>query len=104
MTQPASQTNGAGRRVKKATLKKGAEVVVLTGDFKGQRAKILAVDRASERLQLEGVTKGKKKTVKKSLKNPHGGLVDRIETIHASNVMLAAKYDARRQRRARPGA
>jgi large subunit ribosomal protein L24 len=85
-------------------LKKGDAVVVISGDFKGQRGKILTIDRAAARLQVEGVSKGKKKTLKKSLKNQHGGLVDRMETIHVSNVMLAANYDTRRQRRARPGA
>jgi large subunit ribosomal protein L24 len=85
-------------------LKKGDEVVVLNGDFKGSRGKILLIDRAKERLQVEGVSKGKKKTVKKGPRNPHGGLVDRVETIHVSNVMLAAKYDARRQKRTGAGA
>ncbi len=80
-------------------LKKGDEVVVISGELSDRRGNILEIDRNRNRVRVEGVSKGKKRTVKKSAQNPQGGLVDRIESIHASNVMLASKYDERQKKR-----
>ena len=83
----------------KTKLKTGDEVVVISGEFVGARGAILGIDRKKMRAQLEGVSKGKKKAQRKTAASPQGGLVDRIETIHVSNLMPAADYDARQQKR-----
>ncbi len=84
----------------KIKLKKGDKVVVIAGNMKDQQGPILEIDRKNERVRVEGVTLGKKKTIKKSMFNPQGGLVDRHEWIHISNVMLADKKEAREKKRA----
>jgi large subunit ribosomal protein L24 len=75
------------------TIKRGQEVVVITGSHKGKRGKILQV-RAGERVLVEGVNLVTK-FERKSQENPEGGSVQREASIHYSNVMLAEKYDAK---------
>lgn len=67
-------------------LRKGDEVVVLTGRHKGQRGKVLRVLRKQERLVVEGVNMIKRHT-RPSSRNQQGGIVEREGTIHMSNVM-----------------
>ena len=42
----------------------------------------------------------RKKHVKRSQAQPQGAIVEREGTIHVSNLMIAAKYDARRAAKA----
>ena len=84
-------------------LKKGDEVIVIRGELKGRKGAILEVDRQKGRVKVDGVSKGKKKTLKKSQQHPQGGLVDRVESIPVASVMLAARYTARRERREKAG-
>jgi large subunit ribosomal protein L24 len=78
----------------KSHVKTGDEVVVLTGADKGRRGKVIAVQPATHRVIVEGV-RMQKKHEKKSQNNPQGAIVEREGPIHASNVMLAEKFDAR---------
>jgi large subunit ribosomal protein L24 len=75
-------------------VKKGDEVVVIAGSEKGKRGKIIMVDPAKQRLIVEGV-KMTKKHLRKSQQHPNGTILEREGSIHASNVMAAAVYDAR---------
>jgi len=79
-------------------VKKGDEVVVISGAEKGKRGKILEVITAKERIIVEGLKMIKKHT-RKSQQNPQGAIVEREGTIHISNVMKAEKFDARASRR-----
>lgn len=75
-------------------VKSGDEVVVLAGTEKGKRGKIIAVLPKTERVIVEGLNLIKKH-VRKSQQYPEGAILEREGTVHASNVMLAEKFDAR---------
>ena len=80
-------------------VKKGDEVVVLAGTEKNNRGKILAVDTNKQRVIVEGLKIIKKHT-RKSQQYPQGVIAKREGTIHISNVMKAAEFDARAAKRA----
>jgi large subunit ribosomal protein L24 len=71
-------------------VKKGDEVIVNSGIFRGEKAKIVAVLTKKDRVVIEltgkSETKLGKRTVKKSKANPNGGLIDRAVSVHVSNV------------------
>jgi len=69
-------------------LKKGVEVVVISGDHKGNKGKILQVQRAKDRVLIEGVNLVKKHE-RKTQENPQGSIVEREASIHVSNVKVA---------------
>ena len=66
-------------------LRKGDEVVVIAGDDKGSKGKILEVIRSKNRLLIEGVNLVKKHE-RKTQDNPQGSIVEREAPIHVSNV------------------
>ena len=66
-------------------LKKGDEVVVIAGDHKGSKGKILQVVRNKERVLIEGVNLVKKHE-RKTQDNPQGSIIEREASIHLSNV------------------
>ncbi len=63
------------------------EVVVISGNKKGSRGKVLKVDRTAGRVVVEGVNQAYKH-VKRSSKNPQGGRLSKEMAIDASNVAL----------------
>ena len=69
-----------------AKIKKGDEVVVLTGKDKAKRGKVVAV--LGERLRVEGVNIVKKHVKPNPASQQPGGIVEREATIHISNVAL----------------
>jgi large subunit ribosomal protein L24 len=81
-----------------AHVKKGDEVVVITGTARGKRGKVLQVLPAQQRVIVEGI-KFIKKHMRKNPQYPQGAIVEREGTIHLSNVMLATRFDARAARR-----
>ena len=66
-------------------IKKGDEVVVISGDHKGSKGKILQVIRTKNRVIVEGVNLIKKHE-RKTQDNPQGLIVEREASIHYSNV------------------
>ena len=68
-------------------VKKGDNVEVISGNFKGSSGKILQVLGTKHRVLVEGVRIIKKHT-RKSQDNPQGKIVEREGTIHISNVRL----------------
>ncbi|MDY6068311.1 MAG: 50S ribosomal protein L24 [Opitutales bacterium] len=80
----------------KNTIKKGVEVVVLSGSDKGKRGKILLVEPKKSRVIVEGVNM-RKHHERKSEKNPDGAIVERESSIHISNVMSAERYDSKKK-------
>ncbi len=66
-------------------LRKGDEVVVITGDDKGSKGKILQVMREKNRVLVEGINLSKKHE-RKTQDNPQGAIVEREAPIHYSNV------------------
>ena len=79
-------------------VKKGEEVVVLAGKEKGKRGKIITILSGKQRVIVEGVQMIKRHT-RKSQQHPQGAIVEREGSIHVSNVMAAANFDARAQKR-----
>jgi large subunit ribosomal protein L24 len=75
-------------------VKRGDEVVVIAGTERTKRGKVIRVLRDKERVIVEGVKMIKRHT-RKSQQHPQGAIVQREGSVHLSNVMLAAKYDAR---------
>ena len=80
----------------KRFVKKGDEVVVISGSAKGKRGKILQVFPKDERVIVEGVNM-RKHHERKSEKNPEGAIVEREAPIHISNVMPAGRFDAKKK-------
>jgi len=70
-------------------LKKGNEVVVIAGDHKGSKGKILEVLCEKNRVLVEGVNLVKKHE-RKTQDNPQGSIVEREASIHLSNVKKAS--------------
>ena len=70
-----------------ARIQKGDNVVVISGKDKGKKGKVMKFDGESNRVLVEGVN-----LVKRHMKpNPRmqqGGILEREQPIHASNVML----------------
>jgi large subunit ribosomal protein L24 len=73
---------------KKLHIKKGDTVVVVTGNSKGQKGKVLEVIREKDRAIVEGVNMVKKHT-KPNSKAPQGGILEKEASIHISNLMVA---------------
>jgi len=78
-------------------VKKGEEVVVLSGADKGKRGRIISVMPKKGRVLVEGV-RMTKKHMRKSQEHPQGAIVEREGSIHASNVVRAEVYDAKRNK------
>ncbi len=62
-------------------------VEVISGDDGGKRGRVLRVDRTAGRIVVEGVNRVKRH-VRKSQKNPQGGVLSKEAPIQLSNVML----------------
>ena len=82
----------------KRHVKKGDEVVVITGAERGKRGKIIEVLTKNNRVIVEGLKMIKRHT-RKNQNNPNGAIVEREGTIHISNVMKADIFDARAGKR-----
>ena len=67
-------------------IKKGDEVVVISGKYKGVKGKVLVAMPADSRVVVEGVNR-RKWHVKPTQEQP-GHIVDREAPIHVSNVAL----------------
>lgn len=68
-------------------IKKGDEVVVLSGKDRGRRGKVLKVFRKEGKVLVEGINKVKKH-VKPQGKNKPGGIVEIQMPLHISKVMV----------------
>ena len=68
-------------------VKKGDQVEVISGNFRGSSGRILAVFPGKQRVVVEGV-RIIKKHLRKSHDNPSGKIAEREGPIHISNVKL----------------
>jgi len=78
----------------KVAFKTGDEVVVLSGDDKGKRGKVLKIDRQSDKVWVEGVnllTHYQKKT-----EQSEGGITQAEGPVACCKVMKAERYDAKK--------
>jgi large subunit ribosomal protein L24 len=83
--------------MKRFHVKKNDEVIVIAGSDKGKRGRVIAVAGKKERVIVEGV-RMIKRHMRKSQQYPNGQIVEREGTIHISNVMKVADFDARQAR------
>jgi large subunit ribosomal protein L24 len=72
---------------KKLHIKKGDTVVVIAGNNKGSKGRVLEVIRTKDRAIVEGVNMIKKHT-KPNAETPQGGIVEKEAPVHISNLML----------------
>ena len=73
---------------KKLHIKKGDNVIVISGNSKGEKGKVLFVDVEKQKAIVEGVNMVSKHT-KPNAENPKGGIVQKEGYIHVSNLMIA---------------
>ena len=71
-------------------VKKGDEVVVISGNHKGATGKVLEIRSAKSQVIVEGVRMVKKHQ-RKSQDQPNGAIIEREGPIHVSNVKLVEK-------------
>lgn len=79
-------------------VKRGDQVVVIAGAHKGKAGKILEVLPVKQRARVEGVAMVKRH-LKKSQQDPQGAIAEREGSIHVSNLMLQATFDASKRRK-----
>ncbi|TVR14210.1 MAG: 50S ribosomal protein L24 [Balneolaceae bacterium] len=72
---------------KKLHVKKGDNVLVIAGNDKGQRGRVLMVNPKKERVLVEGINM-KTHHEKPTQENPQGGRLKREASVHISNVMV----------------
>jgi large subunit ribosomal protein L24 len=79
-------------------VKKNDEVVIIAGAERGKRGRIISVMPKKQRVIVEGA-RMIKKHMRKSQQNPQGAIVEREGSVHISNVMKVAEFDARAAKR-----
>ena len=68
-------------------VKKGDQVEIISGNYRGSSGRVLAVFSGKQRVLVEGV-RIIKKHLRKSQDNPSGKIAEREGPIHISNVRL----------------
>ena len=68
-------------------IKANDTVIVITGDDRGVRGKVLRVDRQAGKVIVEGVNRVYKH-VRRSQRNPQGGRLSKEMPVQISNVLL----------------
>ena len=63
-------------------------VVVLSGKDAGRQGTVLSVDRAAERVVVEGINMMKKHVRADPRKGTQGGVLEREAPVHVSNLMV----------------
>ena len=71
----------------KTHVKKGDQVIVISGAAKGAQGTVIEVQPAKNRVLIEGV-RMIKKTVRPSQDKPQGGIIEKEGPVHISNVRL----------------
>lgn len=77
-------------------VKKGDQVEVISGNFRGSTGKILEVLPRKNRVLIEGV-RLIKRHLRKSQDNPQGTIAEREGPIHISNVKLIEKAEKKKK-------
>jgi large subunit ribosomal protein L24 len=72
---------------KKLHIKKGDTVYVNAGESKGQKGRVLEVNRQTSKAIVEGVNMVSRHT-KPNSENPEGGIIKKEAPVHISNLMI----------------
>ena len=67
-------------------IRKGDQVIVITGKYKGQKGEVMRI--AEDRVVVQNINLVKRHTKPNPQANQPGGIVEREAPIHISNVML----------------
>ncbi len=68
-------------------IKKGDEIIVLAGKFRGERAKVEAAMPASDQVVLDSLNISKRHT-RQAGTTMQAGIIDKFMPLHVSNVAL----------------
>ena len=79
-------------------VKKGDQVEVISGNFRGSSGKVLEVMSKKNRVLIEGV-RLIKKHLRKSQDNPQGSIAEREGPIHISNVKVVEKSEKKAKKK-----
>ena len=71
---------------KKLHIRKGDTVIVITGEYKGQKGKVLEILKKNQRAIIEGINMISKHT-KPNSANPQGGIIKKEAPVHISNLL-----------------
>ena len=69
-------------------IRKGDEVVVITGKDKGKRGTVLRVIPDEDRVVVEGVNVVKKHQKPNPMRGQQGGIVEKTLSVHVSNIAI----------------
>ena len=69
-------------------IRKGDQVVVISGKDKGKRGTVLLVTPDSDRALVEGINRVKKHTKPNPMKGTTGGILEKEMPIHVSNIAI----------------
>ena len=69
-------------------IRKGDQVVVITGKDKGKRGTVLLVTPELDRVLVEGINRVKKHTKPNPMKGTTGGILEKEMPIHVSNIAI----------------
>ena len=75
-------------------IKKGLKVVVLAGKDRNKTGEIIELDRKRNRAKIKGINMIKKHL--KTTKEKKGGIVDKENFVHLSNLKLDQKQDKKK--------
>jgi large subunit ribosomal protein L24 len=81
-------------------VKKGDQVEVISGNFRGSSGRVLAVLSSKQRVLVEGI-RIIKKHLRKSQDNPTGKIAEREGPIHISNVRLLEREKPEKGRKSK---
>jgi len=84
-------------------VKRGDAVVVIAGSHKGKSGKVLEILAVKQRARVEGVAMVKRH-LKKSQEHPNGTIAEREGSVAISNLMLQARFDSSKRKKAAPAA
>jgi len=94
--------NGKSKK-KQNRVRRDDEVYILSGEFAGRNGKVMQINRAADRVEVEipGMNEDDKiqKHMKRSNEFPNGAILKLNPTIHISNVMKLDVWNARRDRK-----
>lgn len=79
-------------------IRKGDEVIVITGKDKGKRGAVLRVIPAEDRIVVEGVNVVKKHMKPNPMRGVQGGIVEKTLPVHVSNVAIFNKVSGKADR------
>ena len=75
-------------------IKKGSDVKILTGKDKNKTGEVIEIDRNNDRIKVKGTNMIKKHV--KTTKDKKGGIFEKENFIHISNVVILKKEKKRK--------